>query len=197
MRRIAALTALFVACSGDAPRAETETGTETAAGAQAQAQAEPRPVTEDIEPTPVGEPAGAPITDLREIAFAPALEVNLDAMERQESGLFIQVLQEGEGPPAAPGDTMGVDYTVWFPDGTKLDSSHDHTPPAPYPMVLGETPLIAGWVEGVTGMRQGEERRLVLPYDLAYGASGRPGVPPYTPLVFEVELARLASGGGS
>ena len=193
MRRIAALTALLVACSGDAPRTETET--EPAAGTQARAAAQAEP--KDIEPTPTGGPVGAPVTDLREVAFAPELQVNLDAMEKQESGLYIQVLQEGEGPAAAPGDTMGVDYTVWFPDGTKLDSSHDHAPPAPLPMVLGETRLIDGWVEGVTGMRVGEKRRLVLPYDLAYGSAGRSGVPPYTPLVFELELAQLASGSGS
>jgi len=193
MRRIAALTALFVACSGDAPPAETETEPATGTQARAEAQTEPK----DMEPTPTGEPAGAPVTDLRDVVFAPALQVNLDAMEKQESGLYIQVLQEGEGPAAAPGDKMGVDYTVWFPDGTKLDSSHDHAPPEPLPMVLGETRLIDGWVEGVTGMRVGEKRRLVLPYDLAYGAAGRSGVPPYTPLVFELELAQLASGGGS
>jgi peptidylprolyl isomerase len=150
-----------------------------------------------MEPTPMGGPAGAPVTDLQDVVFAPALEVNLDAMEEQESGLYIQVLREGDGPPAVAGDSMGVDYTVWFPDGTKLDSSHDHMPPVPLPMVLGETRLIDGWVEGVTGMRVGEKRRLVLPYDLAYGAAGRPGVPPYSPLVFELELAQLASGGGS
>ena len=56
-------------------------------------------------------------------------------------------------------------------------------------MVLGRTQLIDGWTEGVTGMRLGEKRRLVVPYQLAYGAAGRPGVPPNSNLVFEVELA--------
>ena len=137
--------------------------------------------------------AEEPITDVREIAWAPELGVDLDAMERRPSGLYVQVLEPGDGPPAAPGDTLGVDYTVWLPNGHKLDSSHDHQPPAPLSMVLGETQLIAGWVEGVTGMRRGERRRLVVPYDLAYGERGRPGVPPYSPLLFEVDLAEHRS----
>lgn len=138
-----------------------------------------------------------PDADPRNLTFASELEVDLDAMERRESGLYVQVLEEGEGPPAEPGDSMGVHYTVWFADGQKLDSSHDHQPPRPLPMVLEETALIDGWTEGVTGMREGERRRLVIPYHLAYGAEGRPPqVPPYATLVFEVELARHAPGGG-
>lgn len=181
MRRIAILTVTFCACSGDTPSAETE------------AEAQPRA---EAPSTPVETPT-QPATDPRDVAFAPELEVDLDAMEEQESGLYIQVLAEGDGPPAAPGDRMGVDYTVWLPDGRVLDSSFDHTPPAPLPMVLNETGLIAGWTEGVTGMRLGEKRRLVVPYDLAYGAAGRPGVPPYTTLIFEVELATHTPAGGS
>ncbi len=135
------------------------------------------------------------VTDVRQISFADELEVDLEAMERRESGLYVQVLREGRGRPAARGDAMGVHYTVWLPNGSKLDSSHDHSPPEPLPMVLGETALIAGWVEGVTGMRLGERRKLVLPYDLAYGEAGRPGVPPYSPLVFVVELASHTPAG--
>lgn len=176
MRRTALLAVFLAACSGEAPRVASETGGETATEGE--------------------QMASAPITDPREIPFAEELQVDLDAMDLQESGLYIQVLQEGEGPPAVAGDTMGVDYTVWLPDGGKLDSSFDHTPAAPLPMILNETRLIAGWTEGVTGMRLGETRRLVVPYDLGYGAAGRPPrVPPYTALVFEVTLARHAPGG--
>lgn len=130
-----------------------------------------------------------PVTDVGEIDWSAELDVDLDEMERRPSGLYVQVLAEGAGPPATEGDSMAVHYTVWLPDGSTLDASRSHDPPEPLPMILGETRLIDGWVEGVTGMRLGERRRLVVPYELAYGASGRPGVPPYTPLLFEVELA--------
>lgn len=174
------LPALVAGCGGEAPEAGEEAGTagETA-GEAAGAASE-------------GE---APPTELTGEAFAPGLDVDLEAMDRRESGLHVRTLEEGEGPRAAPGDTMGVHYTVWLPDGSQLDSSHDRG--APLEMVLGETPLIEGWTEGVTGMRLGERRRLAVPWDLAYGAEGRPPqIPPYTPLVFEVELAEHAPAGG-
>jgi FKBP-type peptidyl-prolyl cis-trans isomerase len=180
MRRIALLAVILAACSGPAPSADTESA--------AQPQVE--------SPAARSERPSDPVTDPRDVAFATELQVDLDAMDKQASGLYVQVLAEGEGPQAASGDAMGVHYTVWLSDGRVLDSSFDHTPPAPLPMVLNETSLIAGWTEGVTGMRLGEKRRLVVPFDLAYGAAGRPGVPPYATLVFEVELATHTPGGG-
>jgi hypothetical protein len=127
--------------------------------------------------------------DLRSVPWAVDLEVDLDAMIRRPSGLFVQVLREGRGPPAARGDSMDIHYRVWLPSGRLIDSSYDRSPPEPLSMVLGETSLIDGWVEGVTGMRLGERRRLVIPHELAYGPAGHPaGIPPYSPLLYEVEL---------
>jgi len=157
-----------------------------------------------------GEPAGEPDAtlaeqsltppsdggiDLHDVPWAVNLGVDLDAMIRRPSGLYVQVLAEGRGPQAGPGDRMQVHYRVWLPSGRLIDASDQHDPPDPLDMVLGETELIAGWVEGVTGMRLGERRRLVLPHDLAYGPSGHPaGIPPYSPLVYEVELVGLEAG---
>lgn len=142
------------------------------------------------------EPPGGGGIDLHDVPWAVNLGVDLDAMIRRPSGLYVQVLAEGRGPPATPGDGMRVHYRVWLPSGVQIDASYDHDPPEPLDMVLGETPLIDGWVEGVTGMRVGERRRLVIPYQLAYGPEGHPaGIPPYSPLVYEVELVALTPGG--
>jgi FKBP-type peptidyl-prolyl cis-trans isomerase len=188
MRRIALLTVFLAACGGETPQTEADAGSDP----QAQAAAQNEPAGSEMA---VNEPADGPATDPREVAWASELAVDLDAMEKQASGLYIQVLAEGDGPPAASGDQMGVHYTVWLSDGSKLDSSFDHAPPAPLPMVLNETPLIDGWTEGVTGMRLGEKRRLVVPFELAYGAAGRQGVPPFSALLFEVELAEHEPAG--
>ena len=129
-----------------------------------------------------------------QVTYAPELNVVIADMERSESGLYQQVLEEGTGEPSAVGDSMGVSYTLWLPDGRKMDASADHNPPGPLKMKLGETQLIQGWVEAVTGMRLGEKKRVVLPYTLAYGsngAGGAGGIPPYATLVFEMEIAEL------
>lgn len=173
------LLPLLAACGGDSPGRDEETP-EAAATADSAA----------------GEATTEAGMDPADVRWALSLGIDFADMERRESGLYVQVLEEGAGPQAAPGDSMGVHYTVWLPDGSKLDSSLDHTPPDPLSMRLGETALIEGWTEGVTGMRLGERRRLVVPAELAYGSAGRPPqIPPHTPLAFEVELARHVPGG--
>jgi len=182
LHRWAPLTAVLLvlaACGGDAS-ADADTGDADAPEAATTANA-------------TAEAPADIITDVREITFAPELEVDLDQMDLHESGLYVQVLEDGSGPPAGTGDQMGVHYTVWLPNGFKVDSSVDRGDPLP--MVLGQTQLIPGWIEGVTGMRLGERRKLVLPYDLAYGERGRAPIPPYSPLVFIVELAEHTPTG--
>lgn len=87
-------------------------------------------------------------------------------------------------------------YTGWLTDGKKFDSSRDTTkdgkPGTPIEFPLGYRRVIAGWDLGFEGMRVGAQRRLFIPYQLAYGVQGRPPViPPSAELVFDVELMRV------
>ena len=119
--------------------------------------------------------------------FAAALAIDLDDMQRSGTGLYTQDLVEGTGLAAREGHIVTVHYTGWLPTGDKFDSSVDGG--QPYSFQLGRRDVIAGWEEGVKGMRIDGVRRLVIPPDLAYGARGRPGaIPPNAYLVFEVEL---------
>jgi len=123
-------------------------------------------------------------------SFAPELGVELDAMTETASGLMYQDLVVGTGDEAQAGDSVSVHYTGWLKDGTKFDSSVDRGQPFEFRLGLGA--VIAGWDEGVAGMRVGGQRKLVIPPELGYGASGAGGViPGGATLVFDVELLEI------
>ncbi len=103
------------------------------------------------------------------------------------SGLQITTLVVGTGAKAEVGKTAVVHYTGWLLDGTKFDSSVDRGTPFEFP--LGGGRVIEGWDEGVATMNIGGKVALVMPPELAYGASGAGGViPPNATLKFEVEF---------
>lgn len=131
-------------------------------------------------------------------------------------------IKVGTGPEAVPNKMYKVQYTGWFgangrdDDGHKFDSSYDHHVPvvdkdgkpvmgddgkpkegeqAPFVFPQGFGRLIPGWDQGFVGMRIGGKRRLFIPWQLAYGASGRQSpdkvhqsIPPKSDLIFDVEL---------
>jgi peptidylprolyl isomerase len=125
-------------------------------------------------------------------AGTPNLTTNLKAtsdpnMITTASGLKYKDLVVGTGQEARAGDTPIVNYTAWLENGTKINSTLDVG--APYEFALGQKAVIPGWDEGVTGMRVGGKRRLVIPPALAFGETGASQtIPPNATLIFDVEL---------
>jgi FKBP-type peptidyl-prolyl cis-trans isomerase FkpA len=109
------------------------------------------------------------------------------APTKTADGLEYWDIKVGTGAVAQEGQTATVNYTGWFTNGKKFDSSIGRGPFEVTP--LGTAPVIKGWNEGIIGMKVGGKRQLRIPPDLAYGPGGYPGViPPNATLIFDVDL---------
>ena len=106
-----------------------------------------------------------------------------------ESGMKVYDITVGDGDLASTGDQVAVHYHVWLTDGQFIDSSYLRE--APFEFTLGTGFVIAGWDEGIPGMRVGGTRQLVIPPDLAYGDQGRGNIPPNATLIFQCQLVSV------
>ena len=97
--------------------------------------------------------------------------------------------QIGTGDLLKTGKWLTAHYTGYLAaDGTKFDSSHDHPGGQPISFPYGQHQVIPGWDTGFEGMKMGGKRRLFIPYQLAYGETGKGPIPAKSELVFDVEL---------
>ena len=116
--------------------------------------------------------------------FAAALEVDLPASKRVAKGLYARDVAVGDGRVAGRGDELTVRYAGWLPDGRAFTTPSE--PPAAFK--LGAGTVIAGWERGLSGMRVGGRRQLVIAPELGYGRKQSGPIPPNSVLVFDIEL---------
>jgi peptidylprolyl isomerase/peptidyl-prolyl cis-trans isomerase B (cyclophilin B) len=154
---------------------------------------------DDLEPVLDTSPTAPPVsTEAPETSTAP------DGSTTDASGkpavsipaelpteLVITDLIEGTGEPAKEGDTVTVNYVgVRSADGTEFDNSYDRG--QPYPVVLGEGLVIAGWDQGLIGVKAGGRRQLDIPAELAYGDGGSGDViQPGDALTFVIDVVSI------
>ena len=118
------------------------------------------------------------------IAYLEANKQN-PAVKITDSGLQYEVLVEGSGKIPSHQDSVRVHYTGTLIDGTVFDSSVTRGQPAEFPL----NGVIAGWTEALSLMPVGSKWKLTIPHNLAYGERGAgASIPPFSTLIFEVEL---------
>jgi hypothetical protein len=148
-------------------------------------------------PVPAGprRPIGPPTTmePLKYVAAAAVLEKavggKVEKLNTTESGLQYHVVAEGDGAVLQTGMAAKIQYTGRLTDGTKFDSSLDRK--EPFQVVLGSRLVIAGWEQGLVGMKLGGRRILVVPPELGYGAKEYAGrIPANSVLVFDLEVLK-------
>jgi FKBP-type peptidyl-prolyl cis-trans isomerase FkpA len=109
-------------------------------------------------------------------------------------------LLNGTGTEAATGNTLKVNYTGWLYDPSKPDNKglqfDSSVGGDPFLFILGTQSVISGWDRGIVGMKVGGIRRLVIPPSLGYGDIRNHSIPPYSTLVFEIELLEVNPPAG-
>ncbi|KKP90430.1 MAG: Peptidyl-prolyl cis-trans isomerase [Candidatus Moranbacteria bacterium GW2011_GWC2_37_73] len=145
-----------------------------------------------------GKSANAPVTKTETEKVAPqetkkaAQPTTVNQVnEKKPMELEIKTTQEGTGDRVVKsGDNISVHYTGKLTDGTKFDSSVDRG--TPFEFQIGQGMVIAGWEQGLLGMKIGEKRTLTIPSEMGYGARGAGvAIPPNATLVFDVELISI------
>ncbi len=126
------------------------------------------------------------------VAFFTKLKENKNVVELP-SGLRYEIVQPGSGPFPKEDQTVRVHYTGTLLDGSVFDSSVQRGEPAEF--ALKE--VIPGWTEGIQKVNKGGKIKLYVPSQLAYGDDGRPGIPPGSTLIFDVELLDIKTAGAA
>jgi hypothetical protein len=134
-------------------------------------------------------------TDDRWLDWADACPAAVDAGFPSFAGLRTETIETGTGRALGDGETVRIHYVASLPDGTVVhDTRAGGT--APIEVVIGRTKIICGLQKALDGMRAGEQRRVTVPWKLAFGEAGKPpSVPPRTDLAFVVDLYVPAMGG--
>jgi peptidylprolyl isomerase len=138
---------------------------------------------------PAGLGLAACIASFALLIAAPKLEAASQIVS--PTGLRIIDTRVGKGPTPQAGQTVTVNYTGWLyvngKKGKKFDSSFDHA--KPFSFAIGAGNVIKGWDEGVSSMRTGGKRTLIIPPDLAYGEDGAgDDIPANATLIFDIDL---------
>jgi len=120
--------------------------------------------------------------------FFASLDANTN-VKKLDSGVRFEILRPGDGPFPTANDTVKINYVGTLADGTKFDSSYDRGEPAVFPL----SGVIPGMTDALQKINKGGKIKIYIPYDQGYGDRGSPSIPPFSTLVFEVELLDITA----
>ena len=110
-------------------------------------------------------------------------------IDTTDLGVYYIVLEAGEGEFAQAGDSIGIDYTGFFPENSStFDASSYHYEDGIWKYIHSSTGLIPGFYDAINHLNKGADVLFVLPSALAYGATGYSSIPPYTTIAFRIKL---------
>jgi peptidylprolyl isomerase len=132
---------------------------------------------------------GPTVTDIEHTTFASSLGVDLSKMTKNSSGLYWRDLTVGTGTVAANGNLAGIHYIGNLPNGAQFDVNGPTA--TPFSFRLGAGAVIAGFDEGVRGMKVGGSRQLIIPPELGYGSRAVGTIPANSILVFKIDLVSV------
>lgn len=115
------------------------------------------------------------------------------SQSENSSGVIINDIMVGTGAEVKAGDTASMHYLLSLSDGTTIQNSKDFG--QPFVFVLGAGQVIPGMEQGITGMKVGGVRSIIIPPSLGYGAQQMGPIPPNSTLVFTIELVDVVSAG--
>jgi FKBP-type peptidyl-prolyl cis-trans isomerase len=121
---------------------------------------------------------------IEETTFDPSLNVDLNSMTKTSSGLYYETITEGSGETAVAGNSVTVAYAGFLANGSSFDSGQ-------FSFTLGIGQVVAGFDEGVTGMKVGGIRLIVFPSSLGYGSQAQGAIPGGSILIFRIELVSI------
>jgi len=174
---------LFAACSKDGPKKDPESTSAPASSSTKPTQGPP-PRSGAIPPLRTAPSVPSP-ADLPPEANPPGAPVLGGSLQEDRGVRYIDE-KVGTGNPPVKGKPISVHYTGWLTDGTKFDSSVDRGDPIKFNFDGGM--VIKGWDIGLSSMKVGGKRRIIIPANLAYGDGDHGPIPGGSILVFDVEL---------
>ena len=131
---------------------------------------------------------------LRKNEFDRIAKEKFDGALKTKGGTLVKITQPGNGPACDSGKILNMKYEGRFINGVVFDGNmkvDSMNPRPPFEFQLGVFPLINGWAEGLRMLKQGTKASFLVPYDQGYGPTGDRTIPPFSNLVFDVEVVSV------